>query len=111
LAIPRSLFKPDGRNSHAGKKEILMSQEMQNFALLKSAAIQATRYWSKFWKYRIGEFSIEGWCWIAGFLVLGIYLLFGLLNWVSYADFSIERQEPERTQVDVLEDILEEMKK
>jgi hypothetical protein len=87
-----------------------MSQEMQNFALLKSAAIQASRYWSKFWGYRIKDFSIEGWCWIGGFFALGIYLMIGFISWIENYDPPAAAPQ-ERTQNDILEDILKELKK
>jgi hypothetical protein len=87
-----------------------MSQEMQNFALLKSAAIQASRYWSKFWQHRIGEFSIEGWCWVGGFFALAIYLMIGLLSWIDNYE-PPEAAPQQRSQNEILEDILKELKK
>jgi hypothetical protein len=87
-----------------------MSQEMQNFVYLKIAAKQAAEYWSKFWSYRIGQFSIEEWCWVGGFLALFIWLMFVLLPWID--NYQLPEAAPQqRTESEILEDILKEMKK
>lgn len=83
---------------------------MQNFALLGSALKQAANYWSKFWRYRIGDFSIEGWCWVGGFLALCIWLMIGFISWIDNQS-TPEAAPQERSQTEILEDILKELKK
>ena len=87
-----------------------MSQEMQNFALLGSALKQVSNYWTKFWRYRIGDFSIEEWTWIGGILAILCYLM---ICFVSFIDnYQLPEAAPQqRTESEILEDILKEIKK
>jgi hypothetical protein len=85
-----------------------MSQEMQNIALLKSALKKFSVYWQNFWKYRIGEFSIEGWAWIGILMGFFLWIGFGILSYID--SYEPRPAAQERSQTEILEDILEELK-